>query len=102
MFAPTDEAFSKLPKGTLEYLLKPENKQELVSILTYHVVSGNVDAKAASKLKRAKTVNGDKLKVSAKKGSVFLNDSKVVAADVKASNGIIHVIDTVLLPPKKS
>ena len=102
VFAPTDEAFSKLPKGTLEYLLKPENKQELVSILTYHVVSGSVDAKAASKLKRAKTVNGNKLKVSAKKGSVFLNESKVVAADVKASNGIIHVIDTVLLPPKKS
>jgi len=101
VFAPTDKAFAKLPKGTVENLLKPENKDQLVSILTYHVVPGRLDAKTAMSLKKAKTVNGKKLKVQTKDGSVFLNKSKVVSADVHATNGVIHVIDTVLLPPSK-
>jgi len=101
VFAPTDKAFAKLPKGTVENLLKPENKDQLVSILTYHVVPGRIDAKTVMSLKKAKTVNGKKLKVQTKDGFVFLNKAKVVTADVHATNGVIHVIDTVLLPPSK-
>jgi uncharacterized surface protein with fasciclin (FAS1) repeats len=101
VFAPTDKAFAKLPKGTVENLLKPENKDQLVSILTYHVVPGRLDAKTAMSLKKTKTVNGKKLKLQTKDGFVFINKSKVVTADVHATNGVIHVIDTVLLPPSK-
>ena len=98
VFAPTDEAFAKLPAGTLESLLKPENKDQLVAILTYHVVAGNVQAADVVKLTSATTVNGSDVKVSVEEGVVFINDSRVVAANVEASNGVIHVVDTVLIP----
>lgn len=97
VFAPTDEAFAKLPKGTVESLLKPENKAKLASILTYHVVAGKVLAKDVVKLSTAKTVQGSEVKIDATEG-VKINDAKVTKADVAASNGVIHVIDTVLLP----
>lgn len=97
VFAPTDEAFAKLPPGTVETLLKPENKAKLVGILTYHVVSGNVKAADVVKLKSAKTVQGQNVAIDAADG-VKINNAKVVKADVETSNGVIHVIDTVLLP----
>ena len=98
VFAPTDEAFAKLPAGTVESLVKPENKEKLKAILTYHVVSGNVGADQAMKLTSAKTVSGKELKLDASSGSLHVGKAKVVKADVQASNGVIHVIDTVLLP----
>jgi uncharacterized surface protein with fasciclin (FAS1) repeats len=98
VFAPTDEAFSKLPAGTVESLLKPENKEKLKAILLYHVVSGDVTAAQVVKLSSAKTINGQDLKLAVKDGTVVVNDATVVKADVLASNGVIHVIDTVLLP----
>ena len=97
VFAPTDEAFAKLPKGTVEELLKPENKAKLVAILTYHVVAGKVMA-ADVKTMKAKTVNGQSLDVKVTDGAVTVDNAKVVKTDVAASNGVIHVIDTVLLP----
>lgn len=97
VFAPTDEAFAKLPAGTVESLLKPENKQKLIAILTYHVVPGKVMA-ADVKTMQAGTVNGQKLSLVVANGGVTVNNAKVVAADVAASNGVIHVIDTVVLP----
>jgi uncharacterized surface protein with fasciclin (FAS1) repeats len=97
VFAPTDEAFAKLPKGTVETLLKPENKEKLVAILKYHVVSGKVMAADVVKVKEAKTLLGQAVMVNAADG-VKINDAKVVNADIAASNGVIHVIDTVLLP----
>ena len=100
VFAPTDEAFAKLPAGTLENLLKPENKAKLTAILTYHVVPGAVRAEQVTKLDQAKTVNGAMLKVTTKGGKVTINDATVVKADTAASNGIIHVIDKVILPPQ--
>ncbi len=99
VFAPTDEAFAKLPEGTVETLLKPENKAKLVDILTYHVVAGDVSAEAAMKLKEATAVDKKKIMLEVKDGALYLNKSKVIKADVKASNGTIHVIDTVLMPP---
>lgn len=104
VFAPTDAAFEKLEKakpGTIASLLKPENKSTLVSILTYHVVSGKVMASDVVKLKKAKTVQGSNVKIKVKGTEVHINNAKVVKADVAASNGVIHVIDTVILPPKK-
>lgn len=98
VFAPTDEAFSKLPAGTVESLLKPENKEKLKAILLYHVVPGDVTAAQVVKLSTARTVNGQDLKLTVNDGTVMVNDSKVVKADVLASNGVIHVIDNVLLP----
>jgi uncharacterized surface protein with fasciclin (FAS1) repeats len=98
VFAPTDEAFAKLPAGTVETLLKPENKEKLKSILLYHVVSGDVTAKQVMTLSSAKTVGGQDVSISAASGTVMVNDAKVIKADVMASNGVIHVIDTVLLP----
>ena len=98
VFAPTDAAFAKLPAGTLEDLLKPENKQKLTEILTYHVVAGKVAAADVTKLKNAKTVNGKSVRISAAGGAVMVDGAKVVKADVMASNGIIHVIDSVILP----
>ena len=98
VFAPTDEAFAKLPPGTVEDLLKPENKAKLAAILTYHVVAGKVMAKEAMKLHEAKTVNGEELMIKTSMGSVMINNAKVVKADIVCSNGVIHVIDTVLLP----
>lgn len=98
VFAPTDEAFAKLPAGTVENLLKPENKEMLVKILTYHVVSGKVTAADVMKVKSAKTVQGQDVKVKTGKGKVWINDANVVKADIMASNGVIHVIDSVLMP----
>ena len=101
VFAPTDEAFAKLPKGTLESLLKPENKDQLVAILKYHVVPGNVMAKDVVKLSKAKTAQGQNVRIKVADGKVKVNKANVVKTDVKSSNGVIHVIDTVILPPKK-
>ena len=98
VFAPTDEAFAKLPKGTVETLLKPENKQKLGALLAYHVMEGKVMA-ADVKTMKAPTANGADLDVKVNNGKVMINDAKVVKADVKASNGVIHVIDSVILPP---
>ena len=100
MFAPTDAAFAKLPAGTVETLLKPENRDRLAAILTYHVVPGKVMAAEVTKLDEAKTVNGRMIDVSTSGGTVMVNDAKVITADIPASNGIIHVIDTVILPPR--
>jgi uncharacterized surface protein with fasciclin (FAS1) repeats len=97
VFAPTDEAFAKLPAGTVEDLLKPENKEKLVSILTYHVVPGKVMA-ADVKTMKAKTVSGKELAIEVKDGAVTVGKAKVVKTDVAASNGVIHVIDAVVLP----
>ncbi len=101
VFAPTDAAFAKLPAGTVESLLKPENKAKLTAILTYHVVSGKVMAVDVTKLTEAKTVQGDKVSVKVDGGKVIINNATVSKADVVASNGVIHVIDTVLMPPAK-
>ena len=98
VFAPTDEAFAKIPEAKLQELLKPENKEKLKAVLTYHVVSGKVESAKAAKLTSAKTVQGKELKIKAEEGSVYINDAKVVKADIEASNGVIHVIDKVLLP----
>ena len=100
VFAPTDAAFAKLPAGTVENLLKPENKSKLTAILTYHVVPGKVMAADVVKITEAKTVNGAMVKVDAAGGGVMINDAKVTATDIEATNGVIHVIDTVILPPK--
>jgi uncharacterized surface protein with fasciclin (FAS1) repeats len=98
VFAPTDEAFAALPAGTVEMLLKPENKQTLVQILTYHVVAGKVTAEDVSTLSNATTVEGSQVDISTKMGNVMINNAKVIKADIMTSNGVIHVIDTVLLP----
>jgi uncharacterized surface protein with fasciclin (FAS1) repeats len=98
VFAPTDEAFAKLPAGTLQDLLKPENKQKLISILTYHVVAGKVMASQVIKLHEAKTVNGQDVKITVNGGKVMVNNANVVKTDIQCTNGVIHVIDTVLLP----
>lgn len=99
VFAPTDEAFAKLPAGTVEMLLKPENKDKLVAVLTYHVVPGKVMAADVVKLKEAKTVNGAPVAIMVNGDTVMINDATVIKADVDASNGVIHVIDKVILPP---
>ena len=98
VFAPTDEAFAKLPAGTVEALLKPENKQKLVRVLTYHVVPGKVMAADVMKMQSAKAVSGDTIVVTTKGGTVQVADANVKTADVAASNGVIHVIDSVMLP----
>jgi uncharacterized surface protein with fasciclin (FAS1) repeats len=96
VFAPTDEAFAKLPAGTLEGLLR--DRAKLTTILTYHVVPGKVMAKDAAKLSGATTVEGTKLKITARQGRVMIDDAEVIKADIDTSNGVIHVIDTVLIP----
>ena len=98
VFAPTDEAFAKLPKGAVETLLKPENKQKLADILTYHVVPGKVMAKQVVNLSDAKTVQGSKVKIQVKDGNVMVDKAKVVKTDIPCINGVIHVIDTVIMP----
>jgi uncharacterized surface protein with fasciclin (FAS1) repeats len=98
VFAPTDEAFAKLPVGTLDMLLKPENKAKLQRVLTYHVVSGRVMAADAAKLKTAKAVSGDTFTITASEGGVMVDKAHVVKTDIVASNGVIHVIDSVILP----
>ena len=101
VFAPTDEAFAKLPKDTIDSLLKPENKKMLTEILTYHVIPGKVKAKKAAKLDSAKTVNGSEITINPTDESLMINNALVIKADIKTSNGIIHVIDTVLIPGSK-
>ena len=98
VFAPTDAAFAKLPAGTLETLLKPENQEKLRRILTYHVVSGKVMAADVVKLQSAKAVSGDTIMVKVQNGAVRVDNATVTKADVAASNGVIHVIDSVILP----
>lgn len=98
VFAPTDDAFAKLPEGTVEKLLKPENRDQLVAVLTYHVVPGKVMAADVVNLSKATTVNGSDIAIAVSDGSVRIDDATVVAADVAASNGVIHVIDSVILP----
>lgn len=99
VLAPNDEAFAKLPKGTVAMLLKPENKAKLVEVLTYHVVPGRVFAKDVVKAKSIKTAQGSPIRVNVMKQKVMLNDATVVATDINASNGVVHVIDRVILPP---
>ena len=98
VFAPTDDAFAKLPAGTLEDLLKPENKDKLVAILTYHVVAGKVKAADVVKLDTATTVNGQAADITVEGSTVKVDNATVTATDIAASNGVIHVIDTVILP----
>lgn len=98
VFAPTDEAFGKLPKGTVEGLLKPKSKGALTGILTYHVVAGSVEAADVVKLSNATTLNGQRVNIAVKDGSVMVDGAKVVATDIRCSNGVIHVIDSVILP----
>lgn len=101
VFAPDDAAFAKLPKGTVEDLLKPENKAKLISILTYHVVSGKVMSKdIAGKTMKAKSVEGSEISIDATK-DVMVDKAKVIKADIETSNGVIHVIDAVIMPPAK-
>ena len=98
VFAPTNDAFAKLPEGTVESLLKPENKEKLISILTYHVVPGKVMAKDVVGLSSAKTVQGSKIDIKVKDGAVLIDNAKVVKTDIETSNGVIHIIDSVILP----
>ena len=98
VFAPTNEAFDMLPDGTVAELLKPENKEKLQAVLLYHVVEGKVTAEQVVKLTSAKTLEGDSVDISVKMGEVYIDNAQVIAADVEASNGVIHVIDAVILP----
>ncbi len=98
VFAPSDEAFAKLPAGTVESLLKPENKAKLQALLTYHVVSGRVGSDQVVKMTSAKTVQGKELKISQNAGTVMVDAAKVVKTDIACSNGVIHVIDSVVMP----
>ena len=98
VFAPTNEAFEKLPEGTVESLLQPENKEKLIAILKYHVVSGKVMAGDVVELDSAKTLQGQKISIQVEDGTVMIDNAKVVKADVNCSNGVVHVIDTVILP----
>jgi uncharacterized surface protein with fasciclin (FAS1) repeats len=101
VFAPTDEAFAKLPEGTVEDLLKPENQETLKSILLYHVVEGKATASDAAEMSSATTMGGADLTITTADGAVMINDANVVTPDIEASNGVIHVIDTVLMPPSE-
>jgi len=98
VFAPTDDAFAKLPEGTVEDLLKPQNKEKLASILTYHVVAGKVMAADVVKLSHAKTVNGQSLSIKTYGSTVKVDNANVIKTDIECSNGVIHVIDAVVLP----
>jgi uncharacterized surface protein with fasciclin (FAS1) repeats len=98
VFAPTDDAFAKLPEGTVESLLKPENRDQLTAILTYHVVPGAVSAAQVGAMSEATTVNGQTVAISVEGSRVSIDEASVTAADIMASNGVIHVIDTVILP----
>ena len=98
VFAPTDDAFAKLPEGTLDNLLKPENKAKLQSILTYHVVPGRYMAADVTKMNSAKTVNGQSFSISNNYGKVLVDNARIIKTDIKTSNGVIHVIDSVILP----
>ncbi|PRY89641.1 fasciclin domain-containing protein [Mongoliibacter ruber] len=99
VFAPTNDAFAALPAGTVENLLKPENKAQLVAVLTYHVVPGKVYSKDLKDGMKAKTAQGSEVTITLKDGKAMVNNATVSAADIEASNGVVHVIDTVILPP---
>ncbi|HEY0143821.1 MAG TPA: fasciclin domain-containing protein [Thermoanaerobaculia bacterium] len=99
VFAPTDAAFAKLPAGTVEMLMRPENRDKLRSILQYHVVPGRVSAQQVSAMTSAKSASGQTLRISTMNDQVMIGNAHVVKADVAASNGVVHVIDTVLMPP---
>lgn len=99
IFAPTNEAFAALPKGTLEQLLKPENKDELVKILTYHVVSGNVTSSKLYDNQSAGTVQGSNIKIRIYENAIKVNDATVIKANIQGKNGVVHLIDRVILPP---
>lgn len=99
VFAPTDQAFRQLPPGTLEVLMKPENKDQLRSILTYHVVPENITATQARRLNSAETVNGQELRISFLKGVIGVNEAKVIQSGIEAKNGVVYVVDRVILPP---
>lgn len=101
VFAPTNEAFAALPAGTVENLLKPENKDQLIAVLTYHVIGAKVMSTDLKNGQMAATLQGSEVKVSISKEGVMINEAKVIAADVKASNGVVHVINKVILPPSK-
>jgi uncharacterized surface protein with fasciclin (FAS1) repeats len=101
VFAPTDEAFAKLPKDTVATLLKPENKDKLKAILLFHVVEGRVYSEDALAAKSAATLQGSKVEITVKDGAAYVNGAKILATDVDASNGVIHIIDSVILPPAK-
>ena len=101
VFAPSDEAFAKLPKGTVENLLKPENLKQLQAILTYHVVPGSLNAKDVVRLSGAKTAQGELVDFKAENGKVMVGTAQVIKTDIATSNGVIHVIDSVIMPPKK-
>lgn len=104
VFAPTDAAFAKLPKPTVESLTKPENKEQLKAVLLYHVVKGKVTAKDVMAMKiptSVATLNGAKIKITHSKKGVMVNNARVTTADLMAANGVIHAVDAVLLPPKK-
>lgn len=98
VFAPTNEAFAKLPAGTVEELLKPENKDKLIAVLTYHVVPGIVRSTDLKNGQKAKTVQGQEITVTLKDGKAMIDHAVVSAADIEAKNGIVHVIDSVILP----
>lgn len=101
VFAPTDEAFKKVPKEVLADLLKPENKEKLIAVLTYHVVPGKVMAADVVKLSKAKTVQGSEAKITVANGKVKVDAANVIKTDIACKNGVIHVIDAVILPPAK-
>jgi transforming growth factor-beta-induced protein len=100
VFAPTDDAFAKLPAGTVESLLKPENLEQLKNILLYHVIAGKVMAEDMIKLESAETVLGQSITIKVEMGKVYINDAQVIITDIETLNGVIHVIDTVILPPQ--
>lgn len=102
VFAPTDEAFASLPDGTVENLLKPENKDQLIAILTYHVVPGRLTASEVTSQEGSVTLQGEKVSFMTKDGKVYIDGAQVVQADISASNGVIHVIDQVILPGQGS
>ena len=102
VFAPTDEAFAKLPAGTVEHLLKPENKAQLAAVLTYHVVPGKLKAKHVLKADALDTLNGQRLDVSLEDKAAYIDGAQIIATDIKASNGVIHVIDAVVVPSDKN
>ena len=101
VFAPTNEAFAALPAGTVESLLKPENKDQLTAILTYHVVPGRIESTDLSNGQKVASVEGSKIDIQTTKSSVLINNAQVKKADIRANNGVVHVIDRVILPPSK-
>jgi len=98
VFAPTDEAFAKLPAGTVEQLLQPENRDQLIAVLTYHVVPGKLMAEEVVQLESAESAQGQSVRFSVMDGGAYIDDARIIKTDIEASNGVIHVIDSVILP----